>query len=402
MTTGQVFLMRSITPTEAFRFRRWMRPSRPQQNGIGYTGMERDEETGLAYHGARYYAAWLGRWISVDPAQSLQAYAYAANKPAVLIDSDGRVPVAPFVIFGLMVVGGVVVSNTAEAPTSQEYAAAIEPEGFVHGNARIAGGMATGWAAGGALVTGSAGAAAAYQLGPRQILSSAAARLAGPGALLQSARATASTLLQLGREQGIEFVGSGVLNRIHSGLGDLVFSVGLPNNPATARTASKLSSEGSAVTNLAESESARDVLENYGEGTGLTGVFNPESEDFILLPSGRPGNEPTLRVGGGLDDELGVVDEALMILDEYLPQARGHKGVLAELAEQTGITSPKGLAGFAIVKTPEGEALQFGWNSGVINFPNFGTRELPEALRQQIADVVSRATGRPVPTGLVP
>ncbi|KYF86989.1 hypothetical protein BE17_19765 [Sorangium cellulosum] len=26
------------------------------------TGKERDEETGLYYYGARYYAAWLGRW----------------------------------------------------------------------------------------------------------------------------------------------------------------------------------------------------------------------------------------------------------------------------------------------------------------------------------------------------
>lgn len=32
-----------------------------------YTGKEQDEETGLAYHGARYYAAWLGRWTSCDP-----------------------------------------------------------------------------------------------------------------------------------------------------------------------------------------------------------------------------------------------------------------------------------------------------------------------------------------------
>src|SRR5256885_9695893 len=32
-----------------------------------YIGKERDEETGLAYHGARYYAAWLGRWLSADP-----------------------------------------------------------------------------------------------------------------------------------------------------------------------------------------------------------------------------------------------------------------------------------------------------------------------------------------------
>ena len=32
-----------------------------------FTGKERDEESGLAYHGARYYAAWLGKWLSCDP-----------------------------------------------------------------------------------------------------------------------------------------------------------------------------------------------------------------------------------------------------------------------------------------------------------------------------------------------
>ncbi len=32
-----------------------------------YTGKEKDEETKLYYHGARYYACWLGRWMSPDP-----------------------------------------------------------------------------------------------------------------------------------------------------------------------------------------------------------------------------------------------------------------------------------------------------------------------------------------------
>lgn len=32
-----------------------------------YTGMERDEESGLEYHHARYYLSWLGRWLSADP-----------------------------------------------------------------------------------------------------------------------------------------------------------------------------------------------------------------------------------------------------------------------------------------------------------------------------------------------
>lgn len=32
-----------------------------------YAGIERDDETALRYHSARYCAPWLGRWTSVDP-----------------------------------------------------------------------------------------------------------------------------------------------------------------------------------------------------------------------------------------------------------------------------------------------------------------------------------------------
>jgi RHS repeat-associated protein len=32
-----------------------------------FTGKERDEESGLSYHRARYYAGWLGKWVSADP-----------------------------------------------------------------------------------------------------------------------------------------------------------------------------------------------------------------------------------------------------------------------------------------------------------------------------------------------
>ncbi len=35
-----------------------------------YTGKERDEESGLYYHGARYYIPWLARWSAVDPINS--------------------------------------------------------------------------------------------------------------------------------------------------------------------------------------------------------------------------------------------------------------------------------------------------------------------------------------------
>ncbi|MEE4235831.1 MAG: toxin TcdB middle/C-terminal domain-containing protein [Anderseniella sp.] len=57
-----------------------------------YTGMERDDETGLNYHTARYYAPWLGRWASCDPIgirDGLNLYIYSRNSPVGLSDSGG-------------------------------------------------------------------------------------------------------------------------------------------------------------------------------------------------------------------------------------------------------------------------------------------------------------------------
>ena len=39
-----------------------------------FTGKERDEENELSYHGARYYAPWLGRWTACDPAGAVDSY----------------------------------------------------------------------------------------------------------------------------------------------------------------------------------------------------------------------------------------------------------------------------------------------------------------------------------------
>jgi len=56
-----------------------------------YTGMERDEETGLEYHSARYYLPWLGRWLSADPIGiegGINLYNYVQNNSIRNIDAE--------------------------------------------------------------------------------------------------------------------------------------------------------------------------------------------------------------------------------------------------------------------------------------------------------------------------
>ena len=58
-----------------------------------YVGKERDEESGLYYYGARYYAPWIARFISTDPLSvlyvQLSPYNYSDNNPINDYDIDG-------------------------------------------------------------------------------------------------------------------------------------------------------------------------------------------------------------------------------------------------------------------------------------------------------------------------
>jgi len=57
-----------------------------------FTGMERDEETGLNYHSARYYLPWLGRWMSADPIGikgGANLYGYCHQSPIRTTDRTG-------------------------------------------------------------------------------------------------------------------------------------------------------------------------------------------------------------------------------------------------------------------------------------------------------------------------
>ncbi len=63
-----------------------------------YTGMERDEESGLSYHAARYYLPWAARWCSYDPlglADGVNCFAYAKGNPITKADTEGTQTTTP-------------------------------------------------------------------------------------------------------------------------------------------------------------------------------------------------------------------------------------------------------------------------------------------------------------------
>ncbi|MFC7448961.1 SpvB/TcaC N-terminal domain-containing protein [Rhodococcus daqingensis] len=100
-----------------------------------YTGMERDDESGLAYHGARYYAPWLGRWTAPDkhPDQlDGNRYAYVKNNPLAYRDPNGlfEEPVHGALTYRLAIAAGFTPTEAAEiaiATAGMDHDAALRP-----------------------------------------------------------------------------------------------------------------------------------------------------------------------------------------------------------------------------------------------------------------------------------
>ena len=105
-----------------------------------HTGKEGDEESGLHYHGARYRAAWLGRWVSCDPAGFVDGpniYAYVSKNPIIGADSTGYADDGPRLY-----------ANHPDPPAvadakEQQAIANLEKPGWLDGNPLLAIGIAT-------------------------------------------------------------------------------------------------------------------------------------------------------------------------------------------------------------------------------------------------------------------
>lgn len=103
-----------------------------------YTGKERDDETGLYYHGARYYAPWLGRWTSCDPASisdGINRFVYVHNRPTVARDPTGRDATTPDAVLGVI---GRVLAAPSPATASLDLLTRVKEAAIAEARAAVA------------------------------------------------------------------------------------------------------------------------------------------------------------------------------------------------------------------------------------------------------------------------
>lgn len=93
--TGNVISLEEYAPFGSTTYAWSENQSEIDLKQFRYSSKERDKQNGLYYYGARYYAPWLGRWLSPDPIGSkggFNLYAFVENNPVKYADHGGYGP----------------------------------------------------------------------------------------------------------------------------------------------------------------------------------------------------------------------------------------------------------------------------------------------------------------------
>ncbi|HYQ53117.1 MAG TPA: RHS repeat domain-containing protein [Pseudomonas sp.] len=93
---------------------------------VRYSGKEQDA-TGLYYYGYPYYQPWLGRWLSADPAgtvDGLNLFAMVGNNPVTRVDEQGLMLRSVANLFGF---GGAAAAAQSESESESEASAPPSP-----------------------------------------------------------------------------------------------------------------------------------------------------------------------------------------------------------------------------------------------------------------------------------
>jgi RHS repeat-associated protein len=233
-----------------------------------YTGKERDEENDLDYHGARYCAPWLGRWISCDPAglaDGPNVYLYVHCNPVAFSDPTGMWGWRAVAVVAAVVVVGTVVTVATAGVAGPIVAGAVASVGLSGAAATVATGVAVGAVAGAA--GGAAGELTRQVASGESVSGSKIAHAAAVGAALGAVTggvgayaSTANGAAQLARASNA--IGASAVGRAGAAVGRAVASgartvARLPGASRLASAAEGIGARAGAALQSVEQASAR-------------------------------------------------------------------------------------------------------------------------------------------------
>jgi RHS repeat-associated protein len=371
-----------------------------------YTGMERDEETGLQCHGVRYYAPWLGRWASADPiglGDGVNRYLYSHASPLTRIDPSGMAAPTMKSQFGVsdeqieaslradpslsnqlsltakataygaydVLTAGFVSAH--DALLEKRFSGEISESEYWKGTT-IRAGASTAIIVGGAYL-GPAGTAAPATRSATSMLLEGTAR----GALTGVGTDLVSQTVDIGI--GVQDEYSLVSTLLSGGGGALFGALGTARKISQTRFDVVLNRQGdrgvvAGLTNVGGGPlpTPQELATGLRTGSGMTGAIDLTSGKFVLLASGEIGPPGTNIPAVG--------------------QAGGHGAALSALVDLVGADNRR-FAGFSVSLNAETGLWRVGFNSGVINPQTYGqgVRGVPEGPDRQAILTALRAAG---------
>lgn len=317
-----------------------------------YTGKEKDEETGLYYHGARYYAPWLGRWTAADPigmGDGVNRYAYchcnpvARSDPTGLGDSASTTTDAQFIEVPRCGMDPLrVYSDDFVGPLPNDAMRASDYARIVNSDKPLVKTSFTG-----PIVGIVAEPAAEYimdhTLGGLALQSLAASYPDEAADVAETLDSIMQSEIVLAAEDvpllklGTSLLTAGAVSLERGMIGQFV-----------RREITTLTNKGAKI-------AAAEVLAAYNTESVFSGVWNRASGQFLMIPS----EGASLKSG-----------EAI----QTVSRRGGHGVVEQQLMEMVGSTDRSMNVGFT-VKSMGGNKVSIDWTSGVVNRRNFGVAD---------------------------